>query len=204
MYAVDPPELLIRQLRAELAQREATLALRDATLALFQAELDRRAGQLETMQAQLSQLQRELEQRTAQLTAAQARIGELQAQLLRHFNVLPDPCEPGGKPLAPPKRRARSPRKRGAQPGHPGHSRALVPIEQVSEIVTLVPTHCGSCGHHLRGLDPKPQVHQVVEVRRFARVSPNIGCISSCVPTAGHLPGRRCPKEFRPRRLVRG
>jgi transposase len=140
-------DLLLWQLRAELAQRDATIAQRDATIVL--------------LQTQQELLRTQLEQREAQLAAAQARIAELQALLLRHFKVPPEP--PAGTPL-PPKAERRRRRKRGAQPGHPGHCRALVPIEQVSRVVALVPTHCARCRQPLHGTDPKPVLHQVVEV----------------------------------------
>ena len=133
-------DLLLMQLRAELAQRDATIAQRDATIALLQAEL---------------------EQREQQLAEAQARVAQLQAQLLRHFKVPPEP--PATTPL-PPQRAPRRRRKRGAQPGHPGHSRALVPIEQVSRVVECLPARCADCGQDLSGTDPEPVRHQVVEV----------------------------------------
>jgi transposase len=188
--ALSSNDLLSWQLRAELSQRDATIAQRDATISLLQAELDQRAATIARLQAELDQrdstiarLQAELDQRAAQGEAAQARIvqlqteleqsetqrktaqtrvAELQAQLLRHFKVPPRPPVEGQLP--PPKPRHRSRRKRGAQPGHPGHYRALIPIEQVSHVVSLVPVECSRCGESLVGLDPAPAIHQVVEV----------------------------------------
>lgn len=36
-------------------------------------------------------------------------------------------------------------RKRGGQPGHPGATRVLLPVEEVQEVVPCVPSHCGHC-----------------------------------------------------------
>src|SRR4051812_38698139 len=36
-------------------------------------------------------------------------------------------------------------RKRGGQPGHRGAFRALLPVEQVDELVTVVPERCRHC-----------------------------------------------------------
>ena len=55
-------------------------------------------------------------------------------------------------------------RKRGGQPGHPKHERALVPVEQCDEVVPLKPTECRGCGATLRGDDPEPLRHQVWEL----------------------------------------
>jgi len=49
---------------------------------------------------------------------------------------------PGGS--RKPRRRAKSGRKRGAQPGHKGRTRKLVPIEQVKESHDIKPNVCRS------------------------------------------------------------
>lgn len=106
-------------------------------------------------------LQAEIELRDEKLRDAEARIAQLQAQLHRHFKVPPN--QPSAEELPSQRPPHRSRRKRGAQPGHPGHARPLLPPEQVSEIVTLLPAVCAHCGRPLVGTDPTPQLHQVVE-----------------------------------------
>ena len=61
-------------------------------------------------------------------------------------------------------RRPRSQRRRGGQPGHPGHTRTLIPVEDVDEVVVLKPEQCTHCQAPLSGDDPKPWRHQVIEM----------------------------------------
>jgi transposase len=63
------------------------------------------------------------------------------------------------RPPAPP-----SGKRRGGQPGHPHHPRALVPPEQLRHIVECKPPHCRWCGSGLHGDDPEPIRHQVAEL----------------------------------------
>jgi transposase len=71
----------------------------------------------------------------------------------------PSQDRPDQKPTKEP---SGSPRKRGGQPGHPGHHRALV--EEVDEVVVYKPIRCEQCGALLLGEDPAPYRHQVTEL----------------------------------------
>jgi transposase len=64
----------------------------------------------------------------------------------------------------PPKRLKGSGRKRGGQPGHPGSGPELLPIERVDEVMEHHPDACRRCGTLLRGDDPDPVRHQVLEI----------------------------------------
>src|SRR5512142_249545 len=70
-----------------------------------------------------------------------------------------DPPSVKRRPPVPP-----SGKKRGGQPGHRHHPRALVPPEQLRQVIECRPPHCRWCGHDLHGEDPKPLRHQVAEV----------------------------------------
>ena len=55
-------------------------------------------------------------------------------------------------------------RRRGGQPGHPGHTRTLIPVEEVDEVVVLKPDQCSGCQAPLLGDDAAPFRHQVIEI----------------------------------------
>lgn len=61
-------------------------------------------------------------------------------------------------------KRRSSGRSPGAQPGHEGHGRSLLPIEQVQEVIPVKPEACRQCGQPLCGDDAHPRRHQVVEI----------------------------------------
>ena len=62
--------------------------------------------------------------------------------------------------------------KRGGQPGHRGAFRRLLPVEQVDEVVAVVPEVCRHCGQPLTNSEalqlPPPWRHQVVELLPLA------------------------------------
>src|SRR6476646_6618405 len=81
----------------------------------------------------------------AENAALQDRIRELEARLgqtLANSSRPPssDPPQAPARPKARPSRR-----KRGGQPGHRGTCRALLPVEQVDEVVAVVPDRCRHC-----------------------------------------------------------
>ena len=67
-------------------------------------------------------------------------------------------------PAVPARKRRGSGRSPGAQPGHEGHGRHLLPVEQVDAVVPVKPFTCASCGQALEGEDPHPHRHQVSEI----------------------------------------
>ncbi len=71
----------------------------------------------------------------------------------------PSQDRPDQKPTKEP---SGPPRKRGGQPGHPGHHRALV--DEVDEVIVYKPIRCEQCGALLLGEDPAPYRHQVTEL----------------------------------------
>ncbi|HEX2092423.1 MAG TPA: IS66 family transposase, partial [Longimicrobiaceae bacterium] len=78
-----------------------------------------------------------------------------------------DPPQGPVRPKAPP-----SDRKRGGQPGHRGAYRALLPVEQVDEIVPVVPERCRHCQQPFPGTEAPRRSrvwrHQVVELLPLA------------------------------------
>src|SRR4051812_4912316 len=68
----------------------------------------------------------------------EARLGQTSANSSRPPSS--DPPEAPARPKAPP-----SGRKRGGQPGHRGAYRALLAVEQVDEVILVVPEACRHC-----------------------------------------------------------
>ena len=97
-----------------------------------------------------------------------ARIEELECRLgmnPQNSSMPPSSAHPHAKESKP--KRKPSERKRGGQEGHTKHQRTLVPPEQVTETITLKPSHCRRCGWTLRGIDPEPHRHQVFELPKI-------------------------------------
>ncbi len=77
----------------------------------------------------------------------------------------PPSSDPPGAPLRKSGNRGRKGvRKPGGQPGHEGTTRALVPVEQVDEVVECVPAVCEQCDCALAGIDENSQRHQVIDI----------------------------------------
>ena len=128
----------------------------------------------ERLKQENDRLRRELAERERQLAEAQKRIADLERQLaLRQQNSTTTSKPPSSDGLAGrPRergRRRKSRRKPGGQPGHPGHSRPLVPTERVNAFVDLVPEACRHCQHALRARDDVGDArrHQVTELPRI-------------------------------------
>jgi hypothetical protein len=99
-----------------------------ATLRLENAALRTENGALRAENVVLHERVRELE----------ARLGQTSANSSRPPSS--DPPQTAAHPKAP-----RSGRKRGGQPGHRGSYRALLPVEQVDELIAVVPERCRHC-----------------------------------------------------------
>ena len=104
-----------------------------------------------------------LQQQVVTLTE---RVGALEERTRRSSrnSSQPPSTDPPSTPGRPQRRRAE--RKQGGQPGHEGHGRSLLPLEQVEHLVDAKPTACGRCGQRLLGEDPQPARHQVTELPR--------------------------------------
>ena len=99
-----------------------------------------------------------------QIAQLQAEVAELKARLNKdstNSSLPPSATHPHAKPVAP---KPKSKRRRGGQPGHDKHERALIPAEDCQAVVPCVPTECRRCGRTLHGTDPEPLRHQVWEL----------------------------------------
>ena len=138
------------------------------------------------------------------IAALEAQVRELRAQLQQNSQNSSRPPSSDGphvkrKPPKPP-----SGRTPGGQPGHEPHRRALVPLEQVSEVIACRPQQCRRCGRPLSGTDPRPWRRQVIEV---PPVRPQIteyqlhrlACPGCGITTCGELPAGVRPGCYGPR-----
>ena len=135
-----------------------------------------RIGVLQTQVVSLQQQVRVLRERLSQTSQTSSKPPSSDGP---HVKRRP-PKEPSG-------------RKSGGQPGHPVHRRTLMPVEQVNEVVSCLPTHCRRCGQQVQGVDPEPLRHQVVEV---PPITPHVTeyqlhrlqCPRCGIATCGQLP----------------
>src|SRR5215813_14806614 len=100
----------------------------------------------------------------AQVTALKGEMSALKERLGQNSQNSSRPPSSDGPHVKRKPPRTPSGRKRGGQPGHPVHQRALLPLEAVDEVVVRKPTHCRRCGRALHGSETVPLRHQVVEV----------------------------------------
>ncbi len=155
----------------ERAEAEAVYdAGRDAVvevLLALSAQNERLQGQVERLTTRVEKLEREL------------------AKSSRNSSQPPS----ADSPSVPP-RRGKDPsgRKQGAQPGHEGRGRDLLPLEAVDELIVYWPSRC-DCGHtfgesELVGVGD-PVRHQVEELPRLAVTVTEHQCPRVCCPGCG-------------------
>jgi transposase len=141
-----------------------------------------------------------------QVQQLQAEVAELKEQVRRNSRNSSQPPSSDGPAQKPPQAEAKPPQKRrrpGGQPGHKGHQRELVPVEEVDQVEVCKPTECTACGAPLAGEDPTPYRYQTVEL---PPVKPSyteyqvhtVTC--SCCGTAnrGELPAAAAASMFGP------
>jgi hypothetical protein len=77
-------------------------------------------------------------------------------------------------------------REHGAETGHPGVRRELLPVEEIDEVVDHYPTECRGCGHEFSAAEKTP--------RAQARVPSGLPADGHCVTVTEHGTHRlRCP-----------
>jgi transposase len=117
------------------------------------------------LRAQVKLLTEKLAEAHRTIEALLARVQELESQLhLNSTNSSRPPSSDGPAVVRPSPPRSSARRRRGGQPGHPGHQRPLIPLAQVQNVVPCKPERCPQCDRPLRGTDPTPSRHQVAEV----------------------------------------
>ena len=157
--------------------------------------------------ALLLRMDEQIEKLTARVAAQDERIATLERQLGRSSRNSSQPPS-ADRPSAPP-RRGKDPsgRKQGAQPGHEGKGRPLLPAWAVDEVVEYWPIDCG-CGHVFcvadLVADGEPARRQVEELPVMAvRVTEHqchrVRCPGCGARRSGLLPANAAASAFGPR-----
>jgi transposase len=134
------------------------------------------------------------------------RVAQLEALLAgqktpANSSLPPSVTHPHAKPVPPDK--PKSKRRRGGQPGHRKHERALIPTSECQKVVACVPTACRRCGNALTGSDPEPIRHQVWELPEIKplvteyqqhRLTCSCGCSTCALLPAGVPSGQAGPR----------
>jgi transposase len=115
-----------------------------------------------SVQRLLLSLIERVEEQSRQIAALQAENAELREQVSRNSgNSSQPPSTDQGFKVS---RKGKSGGSRGGQPGHPGHQRLMFDVGDCAEVIEHYPVQCAVCGTVLRGDDPAPYRHQVVEL----------------------------------------
>ena len=121
---------------------------------------------------QLATLRLENAALRAQNAALHERLRALEARLGQNSANSSRPPSSDPPHVAVKRRAAPSGRNRGGQPGHRGAFRALVPVEQVDQVVCIVPEVCRHCQHPFPSTELRRRArvwrHQVVELLTLA------------------------------------
>jgi transposase len=156
---------------------------------------DRAAQEIERLRDENERLRKQLEEQAK-------RIADLERQLaLKQQNSTITSKPPSSDGLAgQPRtrgRRVKSRRKPGGQPGHPGHHRALVPVERVDATVDLAPEACRRCARrlHARQTIGDPRRHQVTELPAMAAHITEYRCHRRECPDCGTITLAPLPEE---------
>jgi transposase len=138
-------------------------------------ENERLLRENQELRRKVAEREERIAEREKQIADAEKQIADLERQLAgRKKNSTNSSKPPSSDGMAgeqrPRGRKHKSKRKPGAQPGHPGHHRRLVPSCEVNAIEVLLPKQCGNCGGKLPQKPGKvttagdPRRHQVTEV----------------------------------------
>lgn len=162
------------------------------------------ADEVERLRRENERLRQKNAEQAKQIAEAEKQIADLERQLaLRQQNSTTTSKPPSSDGLAgqqrPRGRRKKSRRKPGGQPGHPGHTRPLVPLERVNAIVELFPDACRHCQHVLsarsRQVVGEPRRHQVTELPPIEAHITEYQCPRVVCPACGATTQAPLPEE---------
>ncbi len=141
---------------------------------------------------ELEQRIRELEQRNAQL---EAEVERLRVRLRQNSTNSSRPPSLDAPWVRRYMHRQPSGRRPGGQPGHEKHERALVPVEQVSRVVEVVPEQCPKCQHALSGPPQALERYQVTEIEPLVAHVTEYRCHTLECPGCGQRTTAQLPAQ---------
>jgi transposase len=166
---------------------------------------DRDARELARLRQENERLRERVDEQAKQIADAEKQIADLERQLaLRQQNSTTTSKPPSSDGLAGQQRmrgrRTKSRRKPGGQPGHPGHSRPLVPTERANAMVELFPDACRHCQQALparsRQVVGEPRRHQVTELPPIDAHIIEYQCPQVVCPACGKTTQAPLPEEI--------
>lgn len=111
---------------------------RDLRIAELECLLSAALARIEAQEKRIAEQDRIIAQQSARIAELEARLG------MNSTNSSKPPSTDGPQVKRPPT--PPTGRKRGGQPGHKGHTRVLVPPEQVDDLQKVLPPSCEHCG----------------------------------------------------------
>jgi transposase len=160
-------------------------------------EAERRSAEAERRVEALEEKNRE---QVAVIAKLSCEVAELKRRLDQNSsNSSKPPSSDPESARARRKKRTESRRKRGAQKGHEGVTRSMVPTEQVTKRIDVHPTECVGCGGDLAGGREvgTPTLHQVVELPPIQPEVNEYVLHGTCCPQCGLVNHARPPAEAR-------
>jgi transposase len=163
--------------------------------------VDWRDQRIAELEAENAKLKAELAEKDARIDKLERLVAELSRRLdenSTNSHRPPSSDGPGARGKSEAKKKDRSKgkarRKQGAQRGHRGHHRGLLPPDQVGRIVDHFPSECEDCGAPLpEQEDPDPLRIQTTEVPpirpevtedRYHAVTCGCGCTTRATPAS--------------------
>jgi transposase len=147
--------------------------------------------------AVLQRMDEQIERLGKRVARQDERIATLERQLSRSSRNSSQPPS-ADPPSAPPRGKGRSGRAQGAQPGHQGKGRELLPVTAVDEIIEHWPSGC-DCGHVFTAGElvavGEPARHQVEELPRLVVTVTEHRCQRVRCPGCGARPRGVLPVE---------
>jgi transposase len=165
--------------------------------------------QVADKERQVANREQQIADKNKEIAEAEKRIEKLERELAaRKKNSTNSSKPPSSDGIAgeqrPRKKRKRRTRRPGGQKGHDGAHRPLVDVEQVDEIVALLPPECKHCGHALPQSGEKLETsgalhrHQVTELPPIKPHITEYQCPKVICPDCGGGTRAPLPPELQP------